>query len=242
MPAPAPESNVKRAAFKREQTDAFRAAITANKQEKKSLRKAAIAKARDYQRAYRANAAKLITQRRQAKSQGNFFLEAKPKVAIVVRIRGIAKVPPKPRKVMQLLRIRSIFSATFVKLNKPMQNMLRICEPWITTGAPSLKTVRSMVYKRGFLRVNNNRVKIADNKQIKDKFGSATNGDVICAEDIVNQIYTCGKHFQKVTNGMWHYKLSPPKGGLGQKRRHFVEGGARGWRDTLINKLIYRMA
>jgi large subunit ribosomal protein L7e len=241
MPAkavPAPESAVKRAAFKVAQTEAFKAAISANKSETKALQKKAYERGRKYSKEYKATNAKLVTMRRQAKQHGNFFLEAKPKVAVVVRIRGIAKVPPKQKKVMQLLRLRQIFNAVFVKFNKPIQNMLRLVEPYIAYGYPSLKTVRSMVYKRGHLKAQGQRVKIAENKQVKDVFGT---DDVVCVEDIVNQIYTCGKHFRTVTNGMWTYKLSPPKGGMNQKRRHFIEGGDFGNRDTLINKLLHRM-
>ena len=241
MPAkavPAPESAVKRATHKREQTTAFKAAIAANKAEKKALTKKAYEHARDHTRAYKASEAKKITQRRQAKSNGNFFIEEKPKVAVVVRIRGIAKVAPKQRKVLQLLRLRQIFNAVFVKYNKPMQNMLRLVEPYIAYGFPSLKTIRGLIYKRGNLKVNNNRIKISDNKQIKSKFN---NDSVICVEDVINQLYTCGKAFTKVSNGLWPFKLSPPKGGMRQKRRHFIEGGDFGNRETLINKFLNRM-
>merc|ERR1712000_73722 len=235
--APAPESAVKRATFKREQSAAFKAAIAANKAEKKALKKQAFTRARDHSRAYRAAAAKVVTQKRQAKTNGNFFLEEKPKVAVVIRIRGIAKVAPKQRKVLQLLRLRQIFNAVLVKLNKPMQNMLRLVEPYITYGYPTLKTVRALIYKRGHLKINGQRVKINDNKLVKDKFND---DDVVCVEDMVNQIVPAGKHFRTVTNGLWPFKLAPPKGGMRQKRRHFVEGGDFGNRDTLINRFLAR--
>eukprot|EP00656_Telonema_subtile_P028943 TRINITY_DN3174_c0_g1_i7.p2 TRINITY_DN3174_c0_g1~~TRINITY_DN3174_c0_g1_i7.p2 ORF type:complete len:147 (+),score=29.58 TRINITY_DN3174_c0_g1_i7:29-442(+) len=133
--------------------------------------------------------------------------------------------------------IRDSFNTVIVKLNKPMHQMLRMVEPYIAYGYPSLATVRELVYKRGHLKVRGQRVKINDNKQIKDKFN---NKDVVCVEDIVNQIYTAGKHFRTVTNGMWHYKVAPPKGGFKQKRRHFVEGGDYGNRETLINRFLAR--
>ena len=41
---------------------------------------------------------------------------------------------PKPRKVLQLLRLRQINNATFVRLNKATINMLRIAEPYIAYG------------------------------------------------------------------------------------------------------------
>ena len=241
MPAkavPAPESAIKRAAHKAAQTENFKKAIVANKEEKKALTKKAYLRGLKYSKIYKAASAKVVTLKRQAKQHGNFFQEEQPKIAVVTRIRGIAKVPPKQKKVLQLLRLRQIFNTVFVKLNKPMQNMLRLVEPFIAYGYPSLKTVRAMVYKRAHLKINNQRIRVLDNKLIKDKFN---NDDLVCVEDVVYQIYTAGKHFRTVTNGLWPFKLSPPKGGMRQKRRHFVEGGDFGNRDTLINKFLYRM-
>ncbi|OWK11540.1 hypothetical protein Celaphus_00007286, partial [Cervus elaphus hippelaphus] len=56
---------------------------------------------------------------------------SEPKLAFVIRIRGINGVSPKVRKVLQLRRLRQIFNATFVKLNKASINMLRIVETYI---------------------------------------------------------------------------------------------------------------
>ena len=219
-------------------SESFKKAILANKEESKALTKKAYLRGLKYTRQYRATEAKLVTLRRQAKEHGNFYLEEKPKVAVVTRIRGIAHVAPKQKKVLQLLRLRQIFNTVFVKLNKPIQNMLRIVEPYIAYGYPSLKTVRAMIYKRAHLKINGQRVRVADNKLVKDKFN---NDDLVCVEDLVNQIHTSGKHFRTVTNGLWPFKLSPPKGGMRQKRRHFVEGGDYGNRETLINKFLHRM-
>lgn len=239
MPAvPAPESAIKRAAFKQQQTANFKKAIVANKAALNALKKLAYQRALKYSREYRGTEKRLIAARRDAKLHGNFYLEAKPKIAVVTRIRGIAKVRPKQRKILQLLRLRQIFNTIFVKLNKPMENMLRCVEPYIAYGYPSLSTVRAMVYKRGHLKINGQRIKISNNQMIKDKFN---NDDVVCAEDVVNQIYTCGKHFRTVTHGMWPYKLAPPAGGMRMKRRHFVEGGDFGNRETLINRFLKRM-
>ena len=41
---------------------------------------------------------------------------------------------PKPRKVLQLFRLRQINNGVFVKLNKATINMLRLAEPYITWG------------------------------------------------------------------------------------------------------------
>lgn len=72
---------------------------------------------------------------------------------IIFSLPSINKVAPKVKKVLQLLRLRQINNATFVKLNKATLNMLRIAQPYITYGYPSLKTVRDLLYKRGFVKV-----------------------------------------------------------------------------------------
>ena len=64
---------------------------------------------------------------REAKKEGNYYVPAEPKLALVIRIRGINQVSPKVRKVLQLFRLRQINNAVFVKLNKATINMLRIC-------------------------------------------------------------------------------------------------------------------
>lgn len=55
---------------------------------------------------------------REAKKVGNFYVPDEPRLAFVVRIRGINKIHPRPRKVLQLLRLRQINNGVFVKLNK----------------------------------------------------------------------------------------------------------------------------
>merc|ERR1712026_80532 len=95
-----------------------------------------------------------IRLQRDAKKEGNYYVAAEPKLAFVMRIRGINQVSPKGRKVLQLLRLRQINNGVFIKMNKATQNMLRICEPYITYGCPNLKSVRELVYKRGFVKID----------------------------------------------------------------------------------------
>ena len=68
------------------------------------------------------------------------FVPAQPKVAFVVRLRGISNIPPKPRKIMQLLRLLQINNGVFVKLNNATQQMLQYIEPYVTYGEPNLKS------------------------------------------------------------------------------------------------------
>jgi len=69
-----------------------------------------------YDKEYSQHTKKLIALRRQAKGAGNFFVEPEPKLLFVMRIVGIIKMAPKPRKVMQLLRLRQLHNGVFLKV------------------------------------------------------------------------------------------------------------------------------
>ncbi len=56
-------------------------------------------------------------------------------------------------------------------MNKATVNMLRRVEPYITWGYPNLKTVRELVYKRGYGKVNKNRIPLTDNSIIEQVRG-----------------------------------------------------------------------
>ena len=68
---------------------------------------------------------------RMAQKASNFYVPAEPKLAFVIRIKGIKGVSPEVRKVLQFLHLQQIFNGTFVKLRKASINMLRIVEPYI---------------------------------------------------------------------------------------------------------------
>ncbi|MES1917989.1 60S ribosomal protein L7 [Bonamia ostreae] len=115
--------------------------------------------------------------------------------------------------------------------------MIKLVEPYIAYGYPSLKTVRELVYKRGHGKINKQRIAITDNKMIQATLGK----DIICVEDIVHEIFTTGKNFKKANNFLWPFKMSSPKGGYNKKGTHFVEKGDYGNRGKAINDLIKRM-
>jgi 60S ribosomal protein uL30 len=195
-------------------------------------------RAEKYAKEYKLAEKELIMKKRDARRCGNFFVPAEPKVAFVMRIRGINGVPPKPRKVLQLFRLRQINNGTFVKLNKATINMLRLAEPYITWGYPNLSSVKSLVYKRGFGRIDGRRIPLTDNALIEQQLGKY---DIKCMEDLVHEIYTVGPNFKKANKFLWHFKLDTPNGGWRKKANHFVDGGDFGCREHMINKLIKRM-
>nr|XP_005999440.1 PREDICTED: 60S ribosomal protein L7-like [Latimeria chalumnae] len=202
------------------------------------MRKLIFKRAEHYHKEYRQMYRREICLARMARKAGNYYVPAEPKLAFVIRIRGINGVSPKVRKVLQLLRLHQIFNGTFVKLNKALINMFRIAEPYIAWGYPNLKSVRELIYKHGFAKIKKQRIAFTDNSLVGNSLGKY---GIICVEDLIHEIYTVGKNFKFANNFLWPFKLSSPRGGMKKKTTHYVEGGDAGNREDHINRLIRRM-
>merc|ERR1712193_443078 len=176
--------------------------------------------------------------RQKAKAEGSVLVPGEARLAFVIRIRGINQVHPKVRKVLKLLRLLQINNGVFVKLNKATIAMLRIAEPYIAWGYPNLRSIKNLLYKRGYAKINGRRIALHSNAIIEQSLGKQ---GIICMEDIVHEIFTQGDNFQKVTNFLWPFKLNTPKHGWRMKTRHYVEGGDFGNREGKINKLLAGM-
>jgi len=203
-------------------------------------RRAIIKRAAAYAKEYAQADRTLVTRMRQAKKNGNAYVAGEPKLALVIRIRGINQVSPRVKKILQLLRLRQIGNATFVKLNKATNMMLNIAQPYITWGYPNLKTVRELIYKRGHGKTaGGQRVAFSDNAVVEESVG---NIGLQSVEDLIHEIYTVGPNFKRANNFLWTFKLSAPNGGYRRVTNHFVEGGDFGNREDKINNLIKRMS
>ena len=105
--------------------------------------------------------------------------------------------------------------------------MLRICEPYITWGYPNLKSVRDLIYKRGFAKARGRRIPLTSNDIIERKLGKLSlmenvwnllteitttflltgKANVICMEDLVHEIFTVGGSFKYASNFLWPFKV-----------------------------------
>ncbi|KAH9005255.1 60S ribosomal protein L7 [Lactarius hatsudake] len=228
---------------KRKQNDKAREerlekAATAKKAAR-AKRKVIFKRAESYVKEYLSKEKEEIRLKRAARSTGDFYVPAQPKVLFVIRIRGINEIAPKPRKILQLLRLLQINSGVFVRVTKATQQMLRLVEPYITYGEPNLKTVRELIYKRGYGKVNRQRVPLSNNSVIENTLGKY---DILSVEDLVHEIFTVGPNFKQVSNFLWPFKLSNPTGGWRTRKfKHYVQGGDFGNREDNINKLVRQM-
>jgi len=236
-----PENITKKAARDAKLAAARVAARAAAKAARVAARTAAAANAVKYAAEYAKEDQDLIDNKRAAKKAGNFFVEGEAKIAFVIRTRGINKLSPKCKKIMQLLRLRQLHNGVFVRMSRATMNMIRMVEPYITYGYPTRATVQRLVYKRGYGKVNRSRIPLTDNSIVDGVLGEK---GIHCVEDLIHEIWTCGANFKQANNFLWPFKLtSPRKGfGTGAKKRHpFANGGVFGNRENLINALVAQM-
>ncbi|XP_027126698.1 60S ribosomal protein L7-2-like [Coffea eugenioides] len=233
-----PESVLKKQKRNEEWALAKKQELDAAKKKNLANRKLIYNRAKQYAKEYEEQQKELIKLKREARLKGGFYVNPEAKLLFIVRIRGINAMHPRTKKILQLLRLRQIFNGVFLKVNKATLNMLHRVEPYVAYGYPNLKTVKELIYKRGYGKVNKQRIALTDNSIIEQTLGKH---GIVCIEDLVHEILTVGPHFKEANNFLWPFKLKAPLGGLKKKRNHYVEGGDAGNREDYINELIRRM-
>ncbi|KAK4427478.1 60S ribosomal protein L7-4 [Sesamum alatum] len=233
-----PESVLKKQKRSEEWALAKKQELAALKEKKSANRKLIYSRAKQYAKEYEQQDKELIQLKREARLKGGFYVNPEAKLLFIIRIRGINAMHPRTKKILQLLRLRQIFNGVFLKVNKATMNMLHRVEPYVTYGYPNLKSVRELIYKRGYGKVDKQRIALTDNAIIEQTLGKH---GIICVEDLIHEIMTVGPHFKEANNFLWPFQLKAPLGGLKKKRNHYVEGGDAGNREDYINELIRRM-
>jgi len=219
-------------------------ALKVLRQKRHEARHELIVRTFKYNAEYKEKLADVVAKRRHARETGGFFKEDDPKVLFVIRIKGINKLAPKPKKILQLFRLRQLHNGVFLKVNKATMEMLKCVEPFVTYGYPSLAVIRQLVYKRGYAKVGapgaRQRVRIQSNDTISASLGQY---GIHGVEDLVHELFTCGPAFKQANNFMWPFKLSSPRKGFVAKRHGFTEPRKWDWgnREKLVNELVKRM-
>ncbi|PHT38691.1 60S ribosomal protein L7 [Capsicum baccatum] len=235
---PVPESMLKKLKRNEEWALAEKQELEDEKKKNAEKRKLIYNWAKLYAKKYEDQERETVRLKREARLEGGFYVEPEPKLLFIIRIRGINSMSSKTQKILQLLRLQQIFNGVFLKVNKATMNMLHGVEPYVTYGYPNLKSVRELIYKRGYGKVHKQRIALKDNSIIEQVLGKH---GIICMEDLVHEIMNVGPHFKEASNFLWPFQLKAPLGGLKKKTNHYVEGGDAGNRENFINDLIRRM-
>jgi len=234
-----PETLLKKRKSQEKAREERSAELEKKKKAQKEKRGVIFKRAEKYVKEYRDAEREKIRLSRVAKQEGSYYVAAEDKLVFVIRIKGINKIAPKPRKILQLLRLLQINNGVFVRMTKATLEMLKVVEPWIAYGYPNLKTVRELIYKRGYGKIEKQRIALTDNSLIEANLGKL---GIVCMEDLIHEIFTVGPNFKQAANFLWPFKLNNPNGGFRTRKfRHYVEGGDLGNREDKINALVRQM-
>jgi large subunit ribosomal protein L7e len=234
-----PETLLKKRKSQEKEREARAAELQKKRKANKEKRTVIFQRAEKYVKEYRDAEKEKIRLSREAKAEGSYYVPAEAKLVFVVRIKGINKIDPKKRKTLQLLRLLQINNGVFVRLTKATSEMLKIVEPFVAYGYPNLKSVRELIYKRGYGKIDKQRIALTDNAIIEESLGKY---GIICVEDLIHEIFTVGPNFKQASNFLWPFKLNNPTGGFRPRKfKHFIEGGDLGNREDKINALLKQM-
>ncbi|KAA8541977.1 hypothetical protein F0562_023129 [Nyssa sinensis] len=197
-----------------------------------------IKKPEQFIKEYRDRELDLVQMKHRGKQQSRALVPPESKLLFVIRIGGKNDMHPKTRKILHSLRLGKIFNGVFVKTNERMIEILRKVEPYITYGYPNFKNVKDLIYKKGLVRIDKQRVPLTDNNVIEQVLGKY---GILCIEDIVNEIANVGQHFKEVSSFLCPFMLNKPEKALQGKKRLYKDGGDTGNREDHINELISKM-
>lgn len=172
----------------------------------------------------------------QAKDTNSFYVPAEQPFFLVVRIRGMNRVPPTERKALDLLRLRKPNTAVLITNNKSTRKTLQIVRNYVAYGYINLEMLKDLIQKRGFCKVDGEICNLT-NELIEDTFG-----DLTCVEDLISELWFKKSRFTQVNRFLAPFRLNCPKGGFkGKKSKDFLMGGSCGNHFELISDLVKRM-
>uniref|UniRef100_A0A1B0FDV4 60S ribosomal protein L7 n=1 Tax=Glossina morsitans morsitans TaxID=37546 RepID=A0A1B0FDV4_GLOMM len=160
------------------------------------------------------------------------------KLLLVMRHAGKKVFDETTNTILRTLRMPVRHNAVFLENSKENQILLKVIEPFVVYGFPTITTIRELIFKKGFARIEGKKTAIQSNTMIEDILGDK---GIICLEDIIHEIYTVGANFESVINFLCSFLLSSPRDGWKNKVSvPYKRGGEYGDRGNGINELIAR--
>ncbi|VVA95861.1 unnamed protein product [Arabis nemorensis] len=206
---------------------------------KKKKKVADIKRPEDFVLEFRAKELDLIRMKQRVKRPKSTPPPVKSNLVFIVRIQGKNDMCPKTKKILNSLRLRSTFTGVFAKATDGLFEKLLKVQPYVTYGYPNEKSVKDLIYKKGYTIIEGNPVPLTDNNIIEQALGEHK---MFGIEDLVNEVARVGDHFREVMRFLGPMKLNKPEAGvLHGKKQVFSEGGDTGNREDKINDLIVKM-
>lgn len=130
-----------------------------------------------------------------------------PKLLVVMRHRAHKIASKECSLILNNLGLGRLLNAVLLKNNTESLALLKLVEPYVVYGYPTIQTVRDLIFKHGFLKINGKRTAINSNKLIEEHLGEH---GCICIEDIVHELFTVSDNFKPVRSLLLPFCVSAP--------------------------------
>ncbi|KAL0210384.1 hypothetical protein RCL1_004820 [Eukaryota sp. TZLM3-RCL] len=167
------------------------------------------------------------------KSKSKLGIPSDTKFLLAIRIPGPSAIHKTSLKTLQTLRLSSVYSAVFLQNTAANVDLLRLVEPHVIFGTPTIETVRELLLRRGSAIIEKQVYTINDNRLIEKHLGEL---GLICIEDVIHEILTCSQNFSQVSAFLAPFQLHGSKAETGREEK--LKSGYMGFE---INELITRL-
>lgn len=140
--------------------------------------------------------------------KNNFFEHVDkedPKLLVVMRHRAHKIASKECSLILKSLGLNRLHNTVLLKNNTESLALLKMVEPYVVFGYPTIQTVRDLIFKHGFLKIDGKRTAISSNKLIEDHLGEY---GCICIEDIVHDLFTVSDNFKQVRSLLLPFTVS----------------------------------
>lgn len=209
------------------------------------------------------SAPKLLQNRRRAHQEKNRLKTLSKKMALsakqvekgISRVGMIKKCVTKGRKVLlcirnareggtqevkvtlKRLRLTGRNRGVFVLNNEEMMKDLKVVEPFVFWGPPTLETVTDLLYKKAHTTLDENKepVPLQDNRVVEEELGQH---GLLCVEDLVDCVYHAKDSFTHVSKLLLPMQFADARQeGLHKEIRH-IFGAVNRKIDGHLAKLL----
>jgi len=158
---------------------------------------------------------------------------------IIIRISGNwDRIANDIKTLLLKLKMKRLYSALILKYDKQTFKLINLIEAYITWGYINKTSISDLIYKRATYYGNDKHLVPLDNNIVENNLGQL---NLVCIEDIVHELATCGKRFKEVVNFLGFFLLSPTDEVKKKIHLKVEKGGAQGFRGDKINELLKKM-
>jgi len=158
-----------------------------------------------------------------------------------IRIRDGRGVPKEVKRILDRFRLKNVNEGVFIRYDNSARKLLHLAEAWIAYGSPSRSIVSDLLRRRGHLKLDGKRVPLSDNTLVEKALGDATDGAVICVQDLEHELLNVGEYFAKTNSSLWPFQLTSPGSRFQRLKLNYRDGGDYGDRGQEIADLIKQM-